>query len=49
MTGKRRNYKKVREKEEREVNNNEEVGWVEWIVDKTSFALVAIINITKLK
>lgn len=44
MTCKRRNYKKVREKEEREVNNNEEVGWVEWI-DKTSFALVAIINI----
>lgn len=43
VTWKRKIRKKVWEKErrrEKEINNNEEVGWLEWI-DKTSFALRA--------
>jgi hypothetical protein len=42
---KKKEKERRREKEiEREINNNEEVGWLEWI-DKTSFALGAKRNI----
>lgn len=44
MEEKKLRKKKVSREREREINNNEEVGWLEWI-DKTSFALRAKRNI----